>query len=155
VSSEVTTFDKIVDSIKRNGWRVPERVIWHYKDASLVDAPALQSISAPGLMVYRWTLTHKVEYRAGNANRLIALAAELAHAEVVGPAASRPGEFPQGHPLAVDPAPESGFRRFANTSTAINTAITAAPEGVAMPVNPSVSAASPEPANIMCDEEGR
>ena len=155
MSSEVTTFDKIVDSIKRNGWRVPERVIWHYKDASLVDAPALQSISAPALMVYRWTLTHKVEYRMGNADRLIALAAELAHAEVVGPAASRPGEFPQGHPLAVEPDPESGFRRFANPSTAINTAITAAPQPSGKPANPSNSAASSAPASIMSDDVGR
>jgi hypothetical protein len=152
VSNEVTTFDKVVESIKRSGWRVPERAIWHFKDATLVDAPALQSISAPGLMVYRWTSTHKVEYRVGNADRLIALAAELARAEAVGPAASRPGEFPQGHPLAVDPDAESGFRRFVNTSTVINTAITPAPEGSAMPAYPSVSAASPEPANVIRGE---
>jgi hypothetical protein len=155
VSNEITTFDKVIDSIKRSGWRVPERVIWHYKDTSLVDAPALQSISAPGLMVYRWTLTHKVEYRVGNADRLIALQAELAHAEAAGASASRPGEFPQGHPLAVDPDPESGFRRFANTSTAINTAITAAPQPGETPANPSISVASSAPTNIMRDEAGR
>jgi len=134
---------------------VPERVIWHFKDASLVDTPALQSISAPGLMVYRWTLTHKVEYRVGNADRLIALQAQLAHAEAAGASASRPGEFPQGHPLAVDPDAESGFRRFAQASAAINTAITAAPKCVAMPINPIVSAISPEPANVICGEAGR
>jgi hypothetical protein len=130
-------------------------MIWHFKDATLVDAPALLSISAPGLMVYRWTATHKVEYRVGNADRLITLAAELAHAEAVGPAASRPGEFPQGHPLAVEPGPESGFRRFANTPTAINTAITATPNAGGSPENPSISAASSTPANIMSDEVGR
>src|SRR5215469_7592834 len=106
-------------------------------------------------MVYRWTLTHKVEYRVGNADRLIALAAELARAETVGASASRPGEFPQGHPLAVDPDAESGFRRFANTSTAINTAITATPEPGEAPKNPSVSAETSAPTNIMRDEAGR
>jgi hypothetical protein len=106
-------------------------------------------------MVYRWTLTHKVEYRVGNADRLIALAAELAHAEKVGPAASRPGEFPQGHPLAVDPDAESGFRRFAQASAAINTAIMPSPVGSATAEDPSISAASSGPANIMRDEAGR
>ncbi len=138
-------FDKVAEVIETNGWQPGRLSIWHYRGADLLKGSVMRRISAPGLVVYCWADTGRVDFRLGVPANLDALAARLAE-----PAPARPGEFPEGHPMAVNPPPESGFGRFKRPDTASATATMADPAVE----NPSISAVSAGHAVLMKGQAG-
>jgi hypothetical protein len=150
-------FKQVADVIRVNGWKPnPPAGAWHFKGADFLVVPGtLSSISyGASLLVYQYPTLGpgvRVEFRKGEVPELAMLLTRLAEHVAAGPAGSRPGEFPIGHILAVDPPRGSGFEYFKKTDTASTTASKAA----APAAEATESAAPAAPGRIMGNEAAR